>query len=181
MLSHSNKKTNNIKSTSPVYKECPDLKPRPELRIDANSDDVFVFSNDPQTSNAEGSVISDDLTIEGSVKSDGVVQLQGVLIGDMACRSLIVVKGGSIIGNVWADEVIINGHVKGAIYGRNVLFQAGAVVEGDVCHEGISIESGAQYDGYLKRKKYYENELKEMDQTGMPSDVDPARYVQAAE
>jgi len=186
MLSHSNKKINKLKRTAPIYKECPDLKPQSETKLEAKSDDVFVFSNETQTPSTqiatdEGSVISNGLTIEGRVKSMGVVRLEGALIGNIQCRCLVVEPGGSIEGNVWAEEVKVDGHVKGTIYGRNVVFQARAVVEGDVYHQGISIDMGAHYDGYLKWKEYDENERKHIDQIRAPSRDEPFGHMQAAE
>ncbi|GJM03708.1 MAG: hypothetical protein DHS20C08_22090 [Rhodomicrobium sp.] len=102
------------------------------------------------TNNARETVISNDLTIHGNVESDGIVRLEGTIIGDMNCTSLIVENDGAISGNISAEEVKVHGRVEGTVHGRSVMLHSTAFVEGDIFHQGIGIEMGTQYDGRLK-------------------------------
>lgn len=97
------------------------------------------------------SVIGEDLTIIGNVKSKGNLKLDGKLQGDMYCASLIVSEKGRIDGGIVAnDEVIVFGNVSGSIRSKRVMLHSTAHVEGDIYHQGIGIEMGTRYDGTLK-------------------------------
>jgi len=97
------------------------------------------------------SVIGEDLTIIGNVKSKGNLKLDGKLQGDMHCASLIVSEKGRIDGGVVANnEVIVFGNVSGSIRSKRVMLHSTAHVEGDIFHQGIGIEMGTRYDGTLR-------------------------------
>lgn len=102
---------------------------------------------------AAETVIGADLIIIGNVTSKGTVRLEGTLTGDMKCVDFVVEQSGSVSGNIEADQVSINGQVKGRIHAQNVMLKASAIVEGDIHHKGIGIELGAQYEGCLKTIK----------------------------
>lgn len=109
---------------------------------------VANFRAQPDT--LEPTVISEDLTIIGNVRSKGKVTLDGTIQGDLHCSSLVVSDKGEIIGGIVADEVVIHGRVAGSIYGNSVELLASADVQGDIFHRGIGIERGTKYDGRLK-------------------------------
>lgn len=96
------------------------------------------------------SVIGEDLTIIGNVRSKGNLKLDGKLKGDMYCASLIVSEKGRIDGGIVANnEVIVFGNVSGSIRSKRVMLHSTAHVEGDIFHQGIGIEMGTRYDGTL--------------------------------
>jgi cytoskeletal protein CcmA (bactofilin family) len=97
------------------------------------------------------SVIGEDLTIIGNVRSKGNLKLDGKLQGDMYCASLIVSEKGRIDGGIVANnEVIVFGNVSGSISSKRVMLHSTAHVEGDIYHQGIGIEMGTRYDGTLR-------------------------------
>lgn len=95
-------------------------------------------------------VISNDLIIEGSVTSQGVIRLEGTVHGDLHCSALVVETAGSVDGNIKAETVNVHGRVEGTIHGDSVMLHSSAFVEGDIYHQGIGIDMGAQYDGRLQ-------------------------------
>ena len=90
------------------------------------------------------------LQFEGNVTSEGIVRLEGTIVGDMNCASLVVENDGAISGNIAAEEVNVHGRVEGTVHGKNVILHSSAFVEGDIFHQGIGIEMGTHYDGRLK-------------------------------
>ncbi len=97
------------------------------------------------------SVIGEDLTIIGNVRSKGNLKLDGKLQGDMYCASLVVSEKGRIDGGIVANnEVIVFGNVSGSIRSKRVMLHSTAHVEGDIYHQGIGIEMGTRYDGTLR-------------------------------
>ena len=97
------------------------------------------------------SVISSDVNLLGNIISDGLIDFDGNIHGNIQCHTLVIRKDARIHGEVKADSVQVAGSVKGTIEARNVVLQDGADVEGTIMHEQISVEEGATVDGKLKK------------------------------
>ena len=98
------------------------------------------------------SVLSADLTITGNVKTSGDIQVEGIVEGDIRAHLLTVGEGALVKGEVMADDVIVNGHVIGRVRGLKVRLTSTAKVEGDIIHKTIAIESGAHFEGSVRRQ-----------------------------
>jgi cytoskeletal protein CcmA (bactofilin family) len=101
---------------------------------------------------ATRSVIDSWLTIRGDLESEGEVQVDGKVNGDIRCAHLVVGKDAIIVGNIVAEEVIVRGRVKGTIRAINVTLQDTAVVESEIFHKSLAIEQGACFDGLSRRR-----------------------------
>jgi cytoskeletal protein CcmA (bactofilin family) len=102
---------------------------------------------------ASGSVsqISADLTIIGNLISQGEVQVDGEVQGDLHTTVILVGENARVTGNVVADEVTVRGTVQGSVRGTRVLLQSTSRVEGDVFHQQLGIEQGAFFEGKSRR------------------------------
>ena len=124
-------------TTPPVDGELPPATPAPNKRS-------AMKSKAP-------SILSADLTVVGSIVSEGEVQLDGVVEGDVRATSLTIGEDATVKGEVIAETVVIRGRVEGSVRARQVQMAATARVEGDVIHASLAIESGAFFDGLCKR------------------------------
>ena len=100
---------------------------------------------------APPSVLSSDLTIKGNLQTTGDIQIEGILEGDIKAHLLTVGESATVKGEVIADDVVVNGRVVGCVRGLKVRLTSTARVEGDVIHKTIAIESGAHFEGSVKR------------------------------
>ena len=105
----------------------------------------------PSASKMVPSIIGEDLTIRGNVTSKGEVQLDGEIEGEIRCGSLLLGDKGQVMGGVAAEDVVVRGHIIGSIRGLRVTLQAQCHVEGDIFHQGLSIEQGAYFEGKSRR------------------------------
>jgi cytoskeletal protein CcmA (bactofilin family) len=96
-------------------------------------------------------VLSSDLTIKGNLTTSGDIQIEGILEGDIRANLLTVGESATVRGEVIADDVVVNGRVIGCVRGLKVRLTSTARVEGDVIHKTIAIESGAHFEGSVKR------------------------------
>lgn len=96
------------------------------------------------------SIISASLRIMGNLVSDGDVQVDGVVDGDVRSRSLTISEGAAVNGAIEADNVRIHGMVNGQISARSVMLGASARVIGDVIHTDLVVESGAFLEGHCR-------------------------------
>ena len=97
------------------------------------------------------SLLSADLKITGDVATDGELQLDGSIVGDISCGTLTVGNKAMITGEIRADKVMVYGKVEGRICASNVQLFQSAEVKGDILHETMSIEAGAYLEGMCKR------------------------------
>lgn len=100
---------------------------------------------------AAPTIISADLTVTGNLASDGEVQIDGVIDGDVRSARLSVGQNGKIVGSVRAERALVRGRVDGQIRAQEVTLTRTAQVKGDIYHDTLSIEPGAQLDGHCRR------------------------------
>lgn len=93
------------------------------------------------------SIIAPDVRIVGNVFTNGEVQLDGTVEGDIRAAALTLGETGAVKGTIAADSVTIKGTVEGQIRGRSVRVEKTAKVRGDLCHEIVSVEAGAIVEG----------------------------------
>jgi len=98
-------------------------------------------------------IISVNLHIIGKLITDGEVQVDGSIEGDVTSRSLTVGEKASITGEINADDIEVFGSVSGNIRARKIKLAKTAKVVGDIWHEILSVETGAYIEGQLKRAK----------------------------
>jgi len=69
---------------------------------------------------------------------------------DHQASILVVAESASIVGNITADHIIINGSIKGAVSARLMLeLQPNARIEGDVAYGALEMHQGALIAGRL--------------------------------
>lgn len=99
----------------------------------------------------ELSVIAANMNVLGNIVSDGILDIDGQVDGNVRGHSVTVRPDGRIRGDLVAQEVFIHGTVDGLIKAENVTLFESAHVRGTIMHESITIEDGAKVDGKLKR------------------------------
>lgn len=93
------------------------------------------------------SVIDAWLNITGNLQSEGEVQVDGQINGDIRCAHLTVGKDAIITGNITAEEVVVRGKVTGTIRANRVILQDSARVDSEIFHKKLAVEEGAIFEG----------------------------------
>jgi len=97
------------------------------------------------------SVIAAGMHVLGNIVSEGTLDIDGQIEGNVRAETISIRENGLIHGDVIADTVYVYGVVRGLIKARTVLLYAEAKVTGTIMHESITIEDGANVDGKFKR------------------------------
>lgn len=97
--------------------------------------------------NLAASLIAANVTITGDLVSDGEVQLDGVVVGDVRVARLTIGETGRVEGAIAAEAVDVRGAVAGAITARQVRLHATAQVDGDITQGQLAIDAGARFQG----------------------------------
>ena len=105
----------------------------------------------PAPKSSPPSIISADLKIIGDMNSEGEIQIDGTIDGDIRTKVLLVSKTAMIKGEIVAEKVYVHGSINGQVKAREVNLAKTAHVVGDVLHVDLSIETGAVLEGHCKR------------------------------
>jgi len=97
------------------------------------------------------SIISSDLKIVGNMHSNGDIQVDGQVEGDVLSRTLTIGEGALIKGSVRGETVRICGQLQGEVNAASVIIAKTARVSGDVVHQSLAIEAGAFLEGNIRR------------------------------
>jgi len=98
------------------------------------------------------SIISEDVRLTGSLVSQGEVQLDGRIDGDVRVNHLVIGTTGTVEGTVTAESVIVKGKIFGSLNASKVVIESSAQVHGDVYQDTLSIDAGAIIEGNLKQR-----------------------------
>ena len=101
---------------------------------------------------SERSLISETVSIEGTINSSGAIDVAGLVKGPVYSKELIVRETGSITGTIEADDVEIHGHLDGKVSAQNIVVGSTGTVKGDIeFGNNLKTENGADIDGYIKK------------------------------
>ena len=97
------------------------------------------------------SVLSLGTHILGNIISDGAVDIDGTLEGNVKSEHITIRANGKISGDIIAHSVNIYGEVRGVIRAHEVHIYATANISGVIVHHTLTVEEGALIDAKLKR------------------------------
>ena len=101
---------------------------------------------------SERSLISETVSIEGTINSSGAIDVAGLVKGPVYSKEIIIRETGSITGSVEGDHVEIHGHLDGKVSGQDIVIGATGTVKGDIeFGNNLKTENGADIDGYIKK------------------------------
>ncbi len=126
--------------------------------------------HDSSRMNVQHSMISSDLKITGDLESTGDITIEGSVEGKIKCRTLTVGENPAHNCSVEADTVRIYGTFSGDVRAQKVVLTKNAKVTGDIYHESLEVEEGAQLEGRLGR-------LKANDDSYKPVETEPVNEV----
>ncbi len=99
------------------------------------------------------SIVSINLHVKGDLKSEGEIQIDGTVDGNVTALNITIGENGSVNGEIISGKILIRGKVKGEIHSQEVQLSKTAHVIGDIHHDSLGIESGAYVEGLCKRSK----------------------------
>ena len=99
-------------------------------------------------------IIGKDSMIEGTIKVQGGVRIDGAVRGRIsASESLAVGDSGMVEAELAVKTAVIGGKVFGNIFAQDKIeLQSKAVVEGDVTTKNLVVEEGAVFHGRCNMK-----------------------------
>lgn len=130
-----------------MFTKTKDNEPAPT--VNPAQDAIKGAANKP-TARSAASIICGDMEIHGSISSEGALQIDGLVDGDVSAADITIGASGKVIGEVKAEAVRVKGEVRGSIRARKVELETGAKVHGDILHSSLSIQPNALFEGQVK-------------------------------
>lgn len=148
-----NKRSLQERSSDPARAFGDRLAPAPSMAAKPSLAPVRPGAGGSSYGKTVPSIIGEDLIVVGNVSSNGEIQVDGEIQGDIHCVSLLLGDRSRVTGAVVADDVVVRGTVMGSIHGLRVTLQAQSHVEGDIYHQSLAIEQGAYFEGKSRRSE----------------------------
>lgn len=97
-------------------------------------------------------IVAQGTRVEGELRSNGVVKVEGIVVGTVhAERQVLVSRGGLIEGDVLTREAVLGGEVKGGVVAEErVEVQTGSVVSGDIATARLVVQEGGEVNGHVR-------------------------------
>ncbi|MCX5749637.1 MAG: polymer-forming cytoskeletal protein [Candidatus Saganbacteria bacterium] len=113
-----------------------------------------------------GSIIGEDTTVKGEIKTTGSFRLDGTLEGNVNSAAEVYISAkGTVHGNVEGKNVIVAGQVKGNVASKeSVEIKKNGKIFGDISGNRLSVDEGASYRGKVTMgevKEFAGEEIKE--------------------
>ena len=102
---------------------------------------------------ADTTVIAAGSTVEGTLRTRGKVQVDGVIDGKLLAEGAVSVgPEGKILGEVFADQLTVGGCIEGTAVARGHLHVlASGAVRGTAHYATLQVERGGVMDGNAAR------------------------------
>lgn len=98
------------------------------------------------------SILGSDIIITGDIKTEGDVQIDGRLEGNISANHVMIGEQGAVNGKISAAKVTVQGKVSGKIDAGSVELSEMANVQADIIQDHLVIANGAFFDGKCSRK-----------------------------
>jgi cytoskeletal protein CcmA (bactofilin family) len=108
-------------------------------------------SNNTAPKKGTPSILSADMHILGNLVSEGAIDIDGSIEGNVKGNQITVRAQGKITGDITAEVVHVYGQVRGLIRAHAVHLYASSHVEGVIMYHSLTVEDGAFVDGKFKR------------------------------
>ena len=113
---------------------------------------MFSKPSKPQGLNQTSpSIIGANCSLAGDITSDSEVHVDGKVVGDVRCVTLVIGEKGSVTGEIDAETVRVLGSVAGQITAKAVELAKTARIVGDITHDTLAVEAGAYVEGRFNR------------------------------
>jgi cytoskeletal protein CcmA (bactofilin family) len=102
------------------------------------------------------SILAEGLKIEGMIKAEGKIRVDGTVVGDVYGDFIVFGKSASVKGNVFAKRVVLMGKVEGDVEAEVLELKSSAQLKGNASVKEFLVEKGASLSGSVKSGSFFE-------------------------
>ena len=105
------------------------------------------FANRSSVLSNKPSIISEGFIFEGTITSDGVLNISGTVRGKITAKSVLIDSSGQVDGELNSDQLVIKGQVHGDVNCDDLNVGPLARVDGNISYKYIHIQRGGKVSG----------------------------------
>jgi len=111
-------------------------------------------------SSGSSSFIDPDSSVEGTLRTDRDLRVEGSVTGTIQCDGVLFVAEGALVdAEIDASSIIVAGDMRGTVRCRGRLeIRSTGIVRGDVRTSALVILEGARYEGQIAMEAGAEND-----------------------
>ena len=109
-------------------------------------------------------IIGEGATINGTIKENNEISIQGSVEGDIECKDLMVGKSGTLKVKIKTDSLSVEGNIEGALSVKGLLtLMSSGTISGKIAYGSLQIHEGGKLTGELdyKDKDVLQEEFKD--------------------
>jgi len=93
-------------------------------------------------------ILAAGCALEGELRVRGEVLIEGAVLGNVVTEGAIAIgPKGRVLGEVVADELLVQGRVDGIVRAKGLRVRSSGVVEGHATYDSLEIERGGILEG----------------------------------
>jgi cytoskeletal protein CcmA (bactofilin family) len=148
--SNSNSNSNSAETEEPIAQE---IEAQVEASVPAEEPPVTEqtmrseFAGRPSVLANKPSIISEGFTFEGTITSDGVLNISGTVRGKITAKSVLIDSSGQVDGELNSDQLVIKGQLHGDVNCEDLNVGPMAKVDGNISYKYIHIQRGGRVSG----------------------------------
>lgn len=139
-----------------------DTNDAPQERLDETIEEFEVNSQDQNRIERQDrptiktplkpSIIGEGFEFIGTIKSDGVLNVVGIVSGKVTAKSVTVDVGGKVEGELITEQLLVKGTVLGEVICQELNIGPRALVDGAISYQTIHIQRGGRISGKFLKK-----------------------------
>ena len=110
-----------------------------------------MFCKEVILSKNNTSIISKDLFLKGDLTTDGLLEIEGKIEGNIKGNEITIRESGFVNGNIISNISNIKGNFQGTIKSQRINVSGKANIKGTLEYVSLCVEDGSSIDGDLKR------------------------------
>jgi cytoskeletal protein CcmA (bactofilin family) len=98
-------------------------------------------------------VVGAGCLIKGNIETDHTVQIHGTVNGNITAETIIIGRGGNVIGNIFVKTLFLHGSLKGDARINSVNVFSNAKMVGTLFYKTLNITGNTGLECKLEKKK----------------------------
>ena len=128
----------------------------------------------PPSKPARHSILPAGTTLKGDLIGSGDITIEGDVDGNIKCRFLTLSGRPTISGSAEAEVVHLCGNFTGELRAHKVVIQKNAKMRGDIYHEILEVQTGADFEGKVAPLRPASAKAKASARTPVPAGQEPS-------
>ena len=117
------------------------------LAVTTSTYETARYESSSRPGISKPSIISEGFTFEGTITSDGVLNIAGTVRGKITAKSVLIDASGQVDGELNSDQLVIKGQLKGEVNCEDLNVGPLAHVDGTISYKYIHIQRGGKVSG----------------------------------